>query len=351
MNIKDDEWNDLVYLDYDNKSLIEKYFKEKNGKYKIENNVLIVNFENWGIENFYLNNNQDTKNFYSIEYNSFKKNHNIAISIQIGNWITFKKMEHFLNNFKHIHVNIYVSIIDELATIDNINILKQYPEIVILKCENRGMDIGLFLVALHYIKSNRFYHEYLFKIHTKTQDNFRTDTLNNLLGSHDKIINNIKALSAKNVGMISGNVIFRHSENRDIFNSNMYHLESLVKKIFYERIDTNLLEFPAATFFIAKYKIFQFLSPEILEELYFDLNNCDTLDYFWYSIFYNMNINNKTNIYKDYINNKNIRFCNNINYQKKTNKGGLRDCMIEHAFERFFGYICKKNGLNIIRHT
>ena len=54
---------------------------------------------------------------------------------------------------------------------------------------------------------------------------------------------------------------------------------------------------------------------------------------------------------KDYINNKSSRYCNNLNYQIKTGKPGLRDCMVEHAFERLFGYICKKLGYNIIRHV
>lgn len=349
--LKSTDWKDLIFLDDTYQSLIEKYFKEKKGTFRFEDDILYLNIDNWGIEKFYLNSPIENKRFYTVEFNNFKKIHSIAICIQVGNWVTFKKMEHFLNNFKNIHINIYIVLVEEAATPENINSLKYFSDIAILKGENRGMDIGLFLIALHYIKTQKYSHEYIYKIHTKTQDNFRNDTIANLLGSHDKIINNIKALSAKHVGMISGNAIFRYYENRDIFHSNMYHLESLVKKIFNENINNECLEFPAATFFLAKYKIFQSLTSDILEDLYSNLNNSDTLDYYWYSMFYNMNINNKTNIYKDYVNNKNVRYCNNINYQRKTNKAGLRDCMVEHAFERFFGYICKKNGLSIIRHT
>lgn len=343
-------WISIDYLDDKNKAMVKSYFPNNDGKFKIENNILLVDLNNWGIEKFYLSDTNNSKKFYTIEYSNFKKIHSMAISIQIGNWTTFKKMEHYLQNFKNIYVNIYITIIDEVATQENINSLKNYSDIVILKCENRGMDIGLFLITLHYIKSQKYNHEYLYKIHTKTQDNFRNDTISNLMGNHEKIINNIKLLSNKNIGMISGNVIFRYHENRDIFHSNLYHLENIVSKIYNEKIQHNNLEFPAATFFIAKYKIFQSLTAEKIKELYFSLNNAETLDYYWYSMFYNLNINNKANIYKDYINNANSRFCNNINYQKRTNKQGLRDCMIEHAFERFFGYMCKKNGLDIVKN-
>jgi hypothetical protein len=343
-----DNWLSLNYLNEKHKIIIDNYFKDKKGIFKIENDVLIVNFESWGIEKFYLNN-SNIKEFYKIEYENIRNIYDIAISVQIGNWNTFKKMEHYLNNFKNINVNIYFIIINDILNIESLKTLKKYNNIAILSCENRGMDIGLFFVNLHYIKSKKYHHDYLYKIHTKTHDIFRNETLNNLMESHDKIINNIKLLSNDNIGMISGNFIFKYHENKDIFKSNYYHLDNLVNYLFNEKINNDYLEFPSATFFIAKFKIFNILTLDKLEFLYFNLNNTETLDCFWYSMYYNMNINNKNNIYKDYINNKQVRYPNNLAYQKRTNKPGLRDCMIEHAFERLFGYMCKIQHLNITK--
>jgi len=345
----DSEWINLEYIDDKNKLLINNYFKNITGKFKVEDNSLIVNIDNWGIEKFYLNYNTDNS-FYKVIFNNFRKIHNLAISIQVGNWETFKKMEHFLNNFKNININIYVVLIQNIVNENVLRVLKKYENIAILLTENRGMDIGLFLVSLHYIKKNNFTHDYLYKIHTKTHDQFRNDTLFNLLGTHDRIINNIKLLSGNNIGMISGNIIYKYSDNKDIFNSNYYHLDNLIKYLYNEDINHSLLEFPAATFFIVKLKIFDILTIDKLEYLYSNLNNSETLDIFWYSMFYNMNINNKVIIYKDYVNNKNVRYPNNLNYQIKTGKPGLRDCMVEHAFERLFGYICNKEGYHILRH-
>jgi hypothetical protein len=349
MDINNKEWKSVDYLDERNKKMINNYFKNINGKFKIENNVLIIDIDNWGIEKFYLNNNK-LNVFYKIHYENIIKLHNIAVCIQIGSYVTFKKMEMYLENFKNININIYFSLINDIVNEINIEYLKnKYPESVILSGENKGMDIGLFFITLHYIKLKKYSYDYLFKIHTKTNDNFRNETLNNLIGSYQKIINNIKLLSKKENGMISGNTIHKYSDEPGIFKSNFYHLENIISYLYNEKIINSNLQFAAATFFIVKFKIFNIFTIDKIEYIYENLNNQETLDYYWYSVFYNLNINNKQNIYKDYMNNQNTKYPNNIKYQVKTSKSGLRDCMIEHAFERLFGYICKKNGFNIVK--
>jgi hypothetical protein len=210
------------------------------------------------------------------------------------------------------------------------------------------MDIGLFLINLMYMKNKEYNHEYIIKIHTKTNDNFRNESLHNLIGTEEIIINNIRKLNNENYGIISGNVIYKYNEFEDVFKLNYYHLDKLVKYIYNEDIDTDNLEFPAGTIFIIKNKIFNVFNMPILENIYNDLNNYDSLDYYWYSVYYKLDINNKRQILDDYNNNKEDRYPNNINYCIRTNKPGLRDYMIEHALERLFGYMCKKLNLEII---
>jgi hypothetical protein len=93
-------WISIDYLDDKNKAMVKSYFPNNDGKFKIENNILLVDLNNWGIEKFYLSDTNNLKKFYTVEYSNFKKIHSMAISIQIGNWTTFKKMEHYLQNFK-----------------------------------------------------------------------------------------------------------------------------------------------------------------------------------------------------------------------------------------------------------
>ena len=341
-------WRDIRFLNDDNKKLINKYFTNKQGKFVIDKNILIINFDSWGIEKFYINSNDACK-LYHVMYENFKKIYNIGISIQIGNWNTFKKMESYLQNFNKININFYFVLIYDISTPENIEYLKyKYNNCVILSGENRGMDIGLYFLNILYIRNKEYHHDYLYKIHTKTNDEFRNNTLNHLLGSYDKIINNIKSLNKDKIGMISGNVIYKYHNYKDAFHSNMYHLNFLINNLYNENINDNLLEFSAGTMFIIKFKIFDILNIKNLEYIYNKLNNENTLDYYWYSIFYKININNKDEIYKDYINNKFYKYSNNISYNVKTGKPGLRDSMMEHAVERLFGYICKKNNYEII---
>jgi hypothetical protein len=346
----DNIWKDLIYLDNDSKKLINIYFPNKNGKFRIDGNILYADIDDWGIEKICINNNKNRNDkYYNIEYENFKKIYNIAILLQIGNWNTFLKMEKYLNNFNKININIYFVLIDDINNKENIDYLKEkYKEIVILIAENKGMDIGLFLVGLHYINMNNYYHDYIIKAHTKTNDEFRNNVLNNLIGNEDIIINNIKKLSSENIGMISGSNIYKYHEYKDAFVSNFYHLDNIIKYLYNEDVNNDYLEFVAGTFFICKYKIFKILNNNNIEYIYNNLNNYDSLDYYWYSVYYKININDKKIIYLDYINNKNNRYPNNINFSIRTGKPGLRDCMLEHAMERIFGYICKKNNFDMI---
>ena len=342
-------WKDLVYLDNDYKNIINKYFENMNGKFNINNNILYIDIKDWGTEQFYINNIKFKKKIYDVMLYKFINIYNVAISIQIANWATFLKIEDYLMNFKNININIYFILIDELAVEENINYINEkYNDFVIIKAENKGMDIGLFLVNLYYIKLQKYHHDYLFKIHTKTNDNFRNETLHSLMGSSEIVFNNIKKLSLNKNGMISGNLIYKYNEYKDAFACNMYYLEILIKEL-YENIDYNKMEFSAGTMFIVKTSIFDIITPDIIESLYNRLNNYNTLDYYWYSVFYNLDINDKKNILQDFVNNKGKRYPNNLSYCLATNKPGLRDSMIEHAIERLFGYMCKNCGLDIIR--
>jgi hypothetical protein len=352
MNILENEWNNLKLLPVHYKKMIDNYFSDPTGKFKIENDLLYVDIDSWGIEKFFikkLNNNEIKQHFYTPHFNIFQKIYNIALCIQIGNWEIFKKMEYYIKNFNNIHINIYFVMIREVALHENIMYLyTNYKNSVILSAENRGMDIGLFMINLYYILEQKYNHDYIIKVHTKTSDEFRNNALTSLIGSHDKIIRNIKLLVKDEIGMISGHNILKYKENKELFHSNIYHLKNLVKYLYDTDIDKDYLEFCGGTMFIFKYKIVSTLNLNHIEYFYKSLNNIDTLDFNWYSVFYKMNINNKDDIVRDYIKNKNTKYPNNISYQNKTGKGGLRDCMIEHAFERLFGYICKKNDLSIV---
>jgi len=305
-----DNYKSLDFLENTYKNIIDLYFKDKPGKYIINNNILEVDFDNWGKEYFYIENknsenNENKKKYYDIKYNDIISVNSIAILLQIGNWDVFKKMESYIDNFKNISINIYFFMIKEFDTVDNINYLKyKYKNCVIASCENKGMDIGPFLLNLHYIKTQKYNHDFIFKIHTKSSDNFRNESLNILMNSYDIILSNIQKLSDKNNGIFAGNIIYKYNEFKEAFLSNYYYIKKLVKYFYDEDVITDKLEFCAGTMFIFKNKIFDNLNNTKIEYIYNLLNNNETLDYHWYSIFYSIDINNKKKIFDDYKNNK-----------------------------------------------
>jgi hypothetical protein len=89
-------WTKIDNLDTKNKNIINKYFPDKKGKYLIKNDILYYDIEDWGIENFYINCYTKNKSNYNIHYEYTYKIYDIAISVQIGNWNIFKKMENYL---------------------------------------------------------------------------------------------------------------------------------------------------------------------------------------------------------------------------------------------------------------
>ena len=117
--------------------------------------------------------------------------------------------------------------------------------------------------------------------------------------------------------------------------------------LLFENLERFKLEFAIGTFFYSKFEVFDIFNEVNIKFVYNNLNNLSTLDTNWYSIFYNLNTNDIVKIKKHYNENSKKNYRNNLEFQKKTSCSGMRDFMIEHALERFFGYLCKKNNYNM----
>lgn len=407
LNIENIIWNDIEKLDSKYKKLIENYFKNSAIKFNISKNILQILVENWGIEHFYINNiennlyindvdskiklennkkfsydnlinlendilkkissnnsldsnientdndiidNNEIKKYkyYSIYYKNLVEIENIGLCIQIGNWNVFLEMEIFIDNLKKIEYNLYFVIVEEQFNFANFEYLKnKYINCVILVTSNRGMDIGLFLINLHYLRSNNINHDYLIKLHTKTDNNFRNRSIHNLIGSYNIIINNLKLLSKKNIGMIAGHCVFNYDDLPNVFNTNLYYLNILSRYFYNNDIENKYLEFAVGTFFIVKNKFFDIIDIPSIEYFYEKFNNFDTFDYHWYCTHYKLDINKKKYVLEHYNSNPD-NYKNSLNYYVRTKDFNHRDFMIEHAYERFLGYIIKKNNLSII---
>jgi hypothetical protein len=317
--------------------------KISNNKYTIQNKI------NKNFEYFYYYNtpNAEIYNYYTVLYDNNKNINEFSVLIQLGNYSTFSKMEFCMKSFIDLKANIYYTIIDEECIDKNINRIKELtPNCTILKTKNMGMDIGLFIINLIYFRDNNINPKYILKLHTKTDDRFRNNVLNNLCKNKETILKNLN-LFKNNNGMLTGTFIYSYNKNKSYYDNHMNYLHYLSKYIYNKELNLNNLEFAVGTFFYAKFDLFSILDIVNLKFLYNKLNNLSTLDINWYKIFYNLHKLSDDEIilhYRNYPTN----YGNNLIMQHKTKCLGMRDFMIEHSLERFLGYICKNNNLNII---
>ncbi len=83
-------------------------------------------------------------------------------------------------------------------------LLQTYPHAVVLVHENRGMDPGGFLLALHHAQTHERAHRYVLKLHTKTRDDWRRALLHAMLRDADTFRRALEQLQAPDsrVGML-----------------------------------------------------------------------------------------------------------------------------------------------------
>ena len=359
------------YLNIDKKINIsnESLFKEINSNilkilsfYYDMNNINIIKHNNYKFEiidnltnnseYFYYNENSNPYSiqYYEVLYDNNLVKYDFAIFIQIGNFITFKKMEEYLYIFKSLEANIYIVIVkEEINDINLLYIKDLLPNCTIIQTINKGMDVGLFLINLLYIREKNLKFEYILKLHTKTDDRFRNNILTNLCKDIKKVKQCIQLLKEKNdLGMITGNQVFNYKNKRDFFNNHFYYLSYLTKYIYQNDLNYNFLEFAPGTFFYSKFDVFDMLNIINIRFIYDKLNDFNSLDINWYKIFYNLHKLNSDELIKHYKNNKQ-NYGNNLIMQYKTNCSGMRDFMLEHALERFLGYLCKYKNYKIIK--
>lgn len=285
---------------------------------------------------------KDTHFYYRVLYDCFKnKSENIFI-IQIGSLTTFKKMIKYIDIISKVNENYIFTFVEDTENKKIINLLKKkLTNFTVLEVKNKGMDIGIFLISLLYLRDKNLKYKNLIKIHTKTDDRFREHVCDQLIGSEEIIKKNLKLMDKSEIGMLNGTFTFDYQKNKSFFKNHLNYLEYLISYFLNDTLDKNKLEFAVGTFFISKFDVFNIFNKNNIKILYNKLNDENTLDINWYKIFYELKNKNDDYIINHWKKNKKKNYGNNLELQIKTKCSGMRDFMIEHALERFFGYLNK----------
>ena len=323
--------------------ILNNYYNEDEIKYYFKKNIIIV--EKDGIEEYlyfdeYIK--KDTHFYYRVLYDCFKnKSENIFI-IQIGSLTTFKKMIKYIDIISKVNENYIFTFVEDTENKKIINLLKKkLTNFTVLEVQNKGMDIGIFLISLLYLRDKKLKYKNLIKIHTKTDDRFREHVCDQLIGSEEIIKKNLKLMDKSEIGMLNGTITFDYQKNKSFFKNHLNYLEYLISYFLNDTLDKNKLEFAVGTFFISKFDVFNIFNKNNIKILYNKLNDENTLDINWYKIFYELKNKNDDYIINHWKKNKKKNYGNNLELQIKTKCSGMRDFMIEHALERFFGYLNK----------
>ena len=107
----------------------------------------------------------------SSSFGNSKKTNKVALIIHVGNIKVFKQiLKNYPKFFNNNNIDLYISCNN---TKDFDILQKTVPDAELFKYENRGMDIGPFLLMIkHLIKINANYNYYI-KIHTKSDASWR----------------------------------------------------------------------------------------------------------------------------------------------------------------------------------
>ena len=331
--------------------IVSNYFNLNEIQYVVEGKCIKINYKN-NIENIYFDSlvKKDKNIYYNILYENIKKKENIIFMIQVGKWETLEKMFHNLDIIGKIKANFIIAVVENEYNTEKLDILKKkLKNLVIIEVQNKGMDIGVFLISLLYLRNNNLNYEYLIKLHTKTDDRFREHVCDHLIGSKEIINKNIELLNNdKSIGMLNGTLIFNYHKNNSFFHNHLNYLEYLTELILNQQMDINKLEFAVGTFFYSRFDVFDVFNANHIKLVYNKLNDFESLDENWYSIFYKLKNNDSNFIKRHFAKNRSSNYGNNLELQKKTNCSGMRDFMIEHALERFFGYLNKNKKYKMV---
>ena len=348
------ESNDIIYKN----TVVLKIYNEYRDEQKIyQNNLHYTNL--WEQRSIYNINYKFMVEKKSVKTNTYLPS--VCAIVHIGNYSVFQKMKHFVDNlvsaqYDSYNMDIYFNIVDGAVSKDEINSLKKsYPNEYIIVSENYGFDIGSFFHTLQYIKQKQLKYDFILKIHTKTNANYRTNLLEPILGSIQTIRNVLSVFeSNKNAGIIAarkGRCIDAHID----FTRNQPYLQELLKYYFNETTTVCKQPYVSGTMFWMRYTMVDELFMKYdLPNIYNSMNNIHSFDWNWYYYANSKYIGsvplNKPKLYEHYLKHgKTLQLSGNIFHAIKynTNSFLLRDGMIEHAYERFFSYGMHRLGYQL----
>lgn len=270
-------------------------------------------------------------------------NFKVAILIHIFNIDMFpffvKNLNYLNDNYSMDNFDIYINIVEDnnpytgdlkLAVSEHIAKIHN-PNISYFFNENRGGDIGGFLLLSKYIIGLGIDYQYVIFAHSKAKFSWRKELCQTIF--------NIKFESlpeCKDIGLIGTKKwihTFDSHKQPEEYRRFKYHLDTLCQN--YEVNCEIPWQFVAGTMFLANIEIIRYIANHNIDSIYFKLNKPESIDVNWLTL-----------VMEEF--KKDTRGVgNDLQYRIKYGKSLHPDHMIEHAVERIIGLICQHLSLKV----
>ena len=203
---------------------------------------------------------------------------NITVILHLFNTNLFDEMKSYIKNVKDVfsNVNIIISI-NERSNFKN-EIIKIFPNAVVLKVENKGVDIYPFLLSIEYIRKHNIKTDFILKLHTKESTNivenfknWRKDLIEPIVNYNNLLIIQNYFKKYKNIGYIASQKCSLPKDFDLDFKHNIKGINNLCNK--FPHLEKEWTDFNGGNiFWISNDVLNSYLTPElikyIIEQLY-----------------------------------------------------------------------------------
>jgi hypothetical protein len=196
---------------------------------------------------------------------------NITIIIHLFHTNQFEKMSSYIYNVKDVFSKVTIIFtISEHSTFEP-TILKDFPDAIIIKVENKGVDVYPLLLSIRHLRTHNIDTDFILKLHTKASSNptggcgdWKDDLIDPLIDYNKLIVIQHYFKKMDNLGYIaSQKCIFPKNYDLD-FPSNIEGLNQLIKK--FPHLEKDWTDFNGGgIYWISNKVITKYLTEELID--------------------------------------------------------------------------------------